>query len=294
MDALTDILALALAGVNDDAACAMLAKSIAALCGSPSFHLQRHTVSDAVFVSTHNLNADMHRDYVDHYWRHDLWANRFPVSLGPQVRDSESFISKDEWERSEIYNDLLRPNGDVYRCAGFVAPLDAASTLVAGVHRTRRQPAFAQEDLDRLQAIMPVLSDLVTARRRLEEGQPDLAARLLDVGPDPALALDADGAVRHQNRAAETAFLTGGPLARRGDGVASPARSRTAAPSPAPCGWRARGAAGRACTCATLRQGCTRCIWTDCRACKDWPRSAGWTRPNGCARTSTPRSPTSA
>ncbi len=162
------------------------------------------------------FGADSQRRYVQHFHAHDPWAQsgwriveasrrsgtlRAAV-LGPEI------VAEDAFRRSEFYNDYGRSVGN-FHLLGAMQPVDAAATLLIGLHRPERANPFGEEQRALLDALLPHLRRGLDLWSRLGVAAGTGAAAALDAIADGAVLVDGDLRVLHLNAAAEA-------MARRG------------------------------------------------------------------------------
>jgi DNA-binding CsgD family transcriptional regulator len=149
-------------------------------------------------------------DYMDAYSRtyveKDLWVHS---ALHP-ARRNQVFIPSDvvpatAWERSEIWNELVRPSGDdTFYCIG-AAYHTAWGAGIVGVNRGRASGGFHEHAAAELNAqsetlrrVLMVRGEILAHRRRA-----DLVHAGLDALDAPAIAVRGDQLILHANAAAE-------------------------------------------------------------------------------------------
>src|SRR5262249_29879903 len=125
------------------------------------------------------------------------------------VRRPFHFFTRDEFDRSPFYNEVVRPDG------GFDGLLAAPfrennHTSVLAIERLRVRPDYAPADAAMLAALLPHLANALQVRLKLEEAatrerQAHRAFDLLDFG---ALIVDAQARPAFVNRYADALLAT--------------------------------------------------------------------------------------
>ena len=178
------------------------------------------------------FTEDASRLYAEHYHRVDLWAD-----LGrqkPQMRAvlGESLVPEAVFERSEVWNDYLRPNAGAYRLLGAVFDLGGGRTAALGLHRPRDAEPFDEEDRRQIDRVLPHVRRALQLRARLAEetARLSLGTAALEALTLGVVVTDREGVVLLANPAAEALAQAGGALSlgRRGRSLsaACPAETR--------------------------------------------------------------------
>jgi DNA-binding CsgD family transcriptional regulator len=143
--------------------------------------------------------------YGEHFVRHDLWAQVATPERGNRALLMHDLVTPRIWERSEIYNDFVRPESDFFWCLGAAMPMSDGQIGMLGVLRDRGDKPFVPSEGSELDAVLPHLTRGLQLTHRLRGLQFDLAhARsALDRIAFGLVICDADGKVRHANRIAE-------------------------------------------------------------------------------------------
>lgn len=143
---------------------------------------------------------------------HDLWASALGAS-GARNRawNCDSLVPERLFESGRLFNEWIRPIGDD-TFHGLGAVFDAGSVVgEIGIHRARRQGAFAEEQRQRLEALLPALRQMVIIRQRLTHAQGLVAtsAAALDACGLTVLIVNAKGGLIHANQAGEDLLASG-------------------------------------------------------------------------------------
>jgi DNA-binding CsgD family transcriptional regulator len=152
--------------------------------------------------------------YAEHYVRHDLWAQMATPKRGNQALLMHNLVAPDVWERSEIYNDFVRPGSTFFWCLGAAIPMRDGQMGMLGVLRERDGSHFGESEAAGLDTLLPHLRRSLQLTHHLRGLELDLAhARAsLDALSIGVVICNAEGKVRIANRIAEE-------ILRRGDGI---------------------------------------------------------------------------
>jgi DNA-binding CsgD family transcriptional regulator len=157
--------------------------------------------------------------YSDHYVRHDLWAQEATPERGNRAMLMHELVTPRVWERSEIYNDFVRPGGDFFWCLGAAMPMSDGQIGMLGILRNRTDAHFGDGEAATLNTLLPHLRRSLQITHRLGAIELDLAhARApLDAFAIGIAVCNAEGKVQFGNRMAEEILLAGDGLARDAD-----------------------------------------------------------------------------
>ena len=152
--------------------------------------------------------------YAEHYVRHDLWAQMATPERGNQALLMHELVAPEVWERSEIYNDFVRPDCNFFWCLGAAIPLRDGQMGMLGVLRNQQEAHFGAGETAELDILLPHLRRSLQLTHHLRGLELDLAhARAsLDALSIGVVVCSAEGKVRIANRIAEE-------ILGRGDGI---------------------------------------------------------------------------
>jgi len=149
--------------------------------------------------------------YAQHYVRHDLWAQMATPERGDKALLMHDLVAPGVWERSEIYNDFVRPECDFFWCLGAAIPLSDGQVGMLGVLRDRQDSHFGTFESAELDALLPHLRRTLQLTHQLKRLALDLAhARAsLDAFSIGIVICGVDGKVQTCNRIAEEILTCG-------------------------------------------------------------------------------------
>jgi hypothetical protein len=113
--------------------------------------------------------------YAEHYVRHDLWAQMATPERGNQALLMHNLVAPDVWERSEIYNDFVRPGSTFFWCLGAAIPMRDGQMGMLGVLREREARHFAESEAAGLDTLLPHLRRSLQLTHHLRGLELDLA-----------------------------------------------------------------------------------------------------------------------
>jgi DNA-binding CsgD family transcriptional regulator/PAS domain-containing protein len=153
--------------------------------------------------------------YAEHYVRRDLWAQMATPERGDKALLMHDLVAPGVWERSEIYNDFVRPECDFYWCLGAAIPMRDGQVGMLGVLRNQQDTHFTAGEAAQLDALLPHLRRSLQLTHHLRQLELDLAhARAsLDAFSIGVVICGPTGKIRVMNRIAEE-------ILQLGDGIA--------------------------------------------------------------------------
>jgi DNA-binding CsgD family transcriptional regulator len=178
----------------------------------------------AVFAST-GISPESGGLYDRYYVGKDLTVKAAMMLPVGTFSGSDRFVSKKEWDRSEMVADLLLPNG-LYHIAGSVLLRDERGFASLGMHRPRSAREFDDHDERIYQIVQPHLQRALEVARKLGRAseERDVLADSLDCLATGVVILDGEGRILLANRTATD-------LAAAGDGFALTRQGPTGARS---------------------------------------------------------------
>jgi DNA-binding CsgD family transcriptional regulator len=153
--------------------------------------------------------------YAEHYVRHDLWAQMATPERGDKALLMHDLVAPGVWERSEIYNEFVRPECDFFWCLGAAIPMRDGQVGMLGVLRNQDDAHFGAQEAAELDVLLPHLRRSLQLTHHLRRLELDLAhARAsLDAFSIGIVICGAEGKVQVTNRIAEE-------ILHLGDGIA--------------------------------------------------------------------------
>lgn len=152
--------------------------------------------------------------YAEHYVRHDLWAQMATPERGDKALLMHDLVPPGIWERSEIYNDFVRPECDFFWCLGAAIPMRDGQVGLLGVLRNQRDTHFSAAEAAELDILLPHLRRSLQLTHHLRRLELDLAhARAgLDALSIGVIVCSAAAKLQVANRIAEE-------ILQRADGI---------------------------------------------------------------------------
>jgi DNA-binding CsgD family transcriptional regulator len=183
---------------------------------APGLFLLEPESGTALLERAPSLDPSWQRAYVDHYHRLDLRRRELNRRPEGTVIAGHALVPNEVLERSEFYNDFLRPQ-DFFHVA-LALPIRRRERVAAiRVIRRYAEDPFSEADLALLRALVPHLRSALhlhcelSEARRLSAGLSDALASL-GVG---AILLDTAGRVAFANAEAERLIAAGDGLSVR-------------------------------------------------------------------------------
>lgn len=192
----------------DDSLWPSLLPGIAAEFDSSSCALQlRHLESGSIDIlgCTDNFRQVSLGDYEAYYAARDVWVSRARALKTTGIVASHDLISDAEFERSEIFNDWCTQLGGLFYVVGAVFPVSHGVLAALGIHRTRPEGPYGEDDKRRASLLLPHLQRALQIRHKLSG--PRLgrvsAIEALDRINTAALLLARDARILQATRAAD-------------------------------------------------------------------------------------------
>ncbi len=194
----------------------VLAK-LAALAGADQAMLLTASVrtgsSAAVFYG--NQDRDARAAFHDYYSAINPLTRMsdpegYLASWQPTIIRDEDILPRAELQRTEYYNDFLRPLGAEH---GMYMRLERCGEVVTNISlgRSSARGRFGSDTSTALASIYPHLKRAAALRRRFQDLSQFITATTvaLDAAPEAAMLLDAGGRIVHANEAAERLLADG-------------------------------------------------------------------------------------
>lgn len=156
------------AAIEDDGAFDVLADRIAEACGTRSALLIFLENSAATAVKANWWDRATLGIYAQNFVQDDPWrALSLHLSRFGRAAALDEAMPPGEFQRTAIYNDLIRQAGDdTGRCLS-IAPLPGYHGVMLAVHRAAGDTAFAAQDERRLDGVYDHVRRVVALRRSL-------------------------------------------------------------------------------------------------------------------------------
>lgn len=160
--------------------------------------------------------------YAEHYAGLNIWLQRGSHLLRHPgiVITSQALIRESELEKTEFFNDFLRPQGHFY---SFGASIAYEESVISGITALRSKSAdgFAAAEVDLLQQLMPHLQSALRLHHRIAGLALELkhTSAALDRLPQGLLIIDSVGRIVFMNRLAESILRTGDGLMLAANGL---------------------------------------------------------------------------
>lgn len=181
------------AAIDDDRAFDGIADRVAEACGTRSALLIFLENRVATLVKANWWDQASLTTYAQHFVHDDPWMV-LSLRLGRFGRAAalDAALSPKEFQRTALYNDLIRQSGDdTGRCLS-VAPLPGREGVMLGVHRAAGDAAFTAQDERQLDEVYGHVHRIVSLRRSLaaERGRRARLQDLVDQSGEAILHLD--------------------------------------------------------------------------------------------------------
>jgi len=181
-------------------------------------------------IGSLEIDRDRMADYERHYSKVDVWNKRALLRPVGVAGSTQALVPDAEFERTEFYNDHLRPMGIFYGAGGVVDRTPDVMALV-GVQRSRRAGPFGAETFGLFELVMPHLRRALRIRRELRRARISNGVLLEAVEQlaEGVVLVDGDARPAFMNAAAASLVDCGLVLRLEGERLAGPTASQTAA-----------------------------------------------------------------
>jgi DNA-binding CsgD family transcriptional regulator/PAS domain-containing protein len=208
--------------IVDDEAFAVLPEQIAKFANTAGVLINTHSDRLVRVDGTYGLSPELLSQYQAYFWQRDVWQRIYEGENVNFAVPSDNFIATSDFKETEIYRDLLRHEGRLTRCAGFISDLGEGERLVFGTQRTESMGEFEPEMLHGLNLLADPLTRMFQARRRLATQRRNVAQIVLDDQIDAVLVVDPQGAPQYANASALRMIATANLLVLRAGRMSSP------------------------------------------------------------------------
>jgi DNA-binding CsgD family transcriptional regulator len=193
----------------DEQQWAGMAERLASTFGAPSANIKVYhpdQVSADILQVTDNIAAGSAADpaWAEHWHRHDLWVDEAMRRKLTGAGTSALLMSDAELMKTGYYNEWLKPLL-IHSMVGAMVPLGSDGTGAVAIHRPKGASHFDDEDVRRLNALIPHLQLALRLRRHLHSTHMGMQAldQALDAARLAIVAVDPEAKVLFANKAAE-------------------------------------------------------------------------------------------
>ena len=206
--------------------------AIAESCSAISGMLYEFDVArwDSRIVGNYRIIPEFMEDYRNHYAALDPWSRRSMVTEVGRATCTPELIADADLQRTEFYQDYLRPHGDLFYGLGGVIERTADRIAILGVQRAHRAGMFDADCVAVIERIMPHLRHSYRVRHAMQKAEQQCATlrETLHALPNPVLILDGDARIQFANHAAEMLLAARDGLCLRGGQVMAADRRQQA------------------------------------------------------------------
>jgi len=195
-----------------------------------------------------NYAPDYARNYLNYYHKLNPWTQSWKSRMNraglDSISPSEDRISLRDLEKTEFYNDHLRPHDTIHQIGGMIDMTEQRHSGFTCL-RTRQAGPFGADDVDLLRLLFPHLERAMQFNRRFAalDGSHRTSLDVLDMLTAGVILLNRQGRILFVNRAAQRildqndglAATTGGLAAASSD-QSQEMRSRIASAAITACG----------------------------------------------------------
>jgi DNA-binding CsgD family transcriptional regulator/PAS domain-containing protein len=184
---------------------------------------------DGNIVTLHGIEPAWMKRYQEYYIRLDVRGQRARPFWKPgSLVRREDVISDAELEKTEFYNDYLRPQQRLYSVAALLGEEGSATSLLDIGHRGAR--AVKNAEMALLGELIPHLQTAARSHHRIAglEMRLEHASAALDLLPRALIVTNSSGRILHMNRRGEALLKANCGLSAAPDGLRAASSHQTA------------------------------------------------------------------
>lgn len=153
------------------------------------------------------------QQYQDYYYSRNVWFTRSDRLELMNVRIGETIVSESELEKTEFYNDYLRPQDLKHTLLGGLTT-SRNEVYQLGLVRSCRRGVYTASEIALVTSLLPHMRRSIEIAQHLDmaERKADGALAALEQVGTAVLVVDADQKVKFANRLAENLITRGGLL----------------------------------------------------------------------------------
>ncbi len=170
---------------------------------------------------SHTIDPYWGKRYDEYYVGRNPWLTPARPLMRPGwIFGGEEMVSDTELQKTEFYNDFLKPQDQFYVFGGVVTLEASVSSLLSGIRSKKGGPvqevdrACARELIPHLQTALRLQQRIAGMDLRLE-----CASSALDYVPGCLIVTDSSGRIVHMNHRAEAFLKSNSGLAAEPDGL---------------------------------------------------------------------------
>jgi len=182
-----------------------------------------------ILAGTESWDAQTLDNYAKYYYRHDPWLSPSLKRGVGKVFTSADLISDSEFERTEFYNDFMRPHSDGFYIIGCFFPVSPGQMGLTSVHRPRARGHYEEAERKRATEFIPHLIRAIQVRHKLTEAdiQRQIGLEGLERSQIAAIVVTGNGIILHANNQAEAMLRAGDAIRSISSQLAAATRSAT-------------------------------------------------------------------
>lgn len=178
---------------------------------------------------SHGLAPFWQKRYAEYYASRNVWVLRARHLWRPAgIFAGERVMRDAEMEKTEFYNDFLRPQTQFYSLSGVLTEEDSVSSFIMAV-RSRAEGPTRDAELAVMRELVPHLQTALRVHHRIAGLEIRLqdASAALDHMPRSLIVTDSSGRILHMNRRAEALLKLCSGLSAAPDGLRAGSSEQT-------------------------------------------------------------------
>ena len=159
----------------------------------------------ASVASSHGIDPFWEKRYAEYYVGLNAWMLcASPIGRPGRIFAGEEVVSDAVLEKTEFYNDFLRPQNQFYTVTGFLTQEHSVTSFVSLI-RSKAGGPMREDELGPMRDLMPHLQTALGLHRRIAglETRLEHASDALDQLSGSLIVTDSRGLILHMNRRAE-------------------------------------------------------------------------------------------
>ena len=173
--------------------------------GTAAISTQDSRSAGAQIFAASGIDPSFARSYEIYYAEKRPWAGKAAATAVGEIFTPRTLFERNDYERTEYFNDWLKPQG-IYYLSSYALARHGPGTTFLTLSRSQRAGDFGENELRLTDKLVPHLQRALQMHRRLSAAteQRDVLARGLEGLGMAAILVDQDGGIRYVNRIAET------------------------------------------------------------------------------------------
>jgi DNA-binding CsgD family transcriptional regulator len=170
---------------------------------------------------SHTIDPYWGKRYDEYYVGRNPWLTPARPLMKPGwIFGGEEMIGDAELQKTEFYNDFLRPQNQFY-VSGGVLTLESSASLMISAIRSKAGGPIREAERASTRELVPHLQTALRLHQRIagQDARLEYASKALDYLPGCLIVTDSAGRILHMNRRAEAFLKSHNGLSAEADGL---------------------------------------------------------------------------